>query len=58
VRVAGDVAPPQPTDGAAALPETRIREIDLGSLPTDGSATVPPPDEAGFFGKMLESVGL
>ncbi|RDE52268.1 MAG: outer membrane protein assembly factor BamE [Candidatus Accumulibacter meliphilus] len=57
VRVTGDVAPATPTDGAA-LPETRIREIDLGSLTTDGSATVPPPDEDGFFGKILESVGL
>ena len=57
VRVTGDVAPATPTDGAV-LPETRIREIDLGSLPTDGSASVPPPEEEGFFGKILESVGL
>ncbi len=57
VRVAGDVAAAEPTDGVV-LPETRIREIDLGSLPTDGSAALPPPDEPGFFGKMLDSVGL
>ncbi|WP_291990510.1 outer membrane protein assembly factor BamE [Candidatus Accumulibacter sp. ACC007] len=56
-RVAGDVAPAEPGDGAAP-PENRIREIDLGSLPTDGSVAVPPPDEPGFFGKMLNSVGL
>jgi len=57
VRVAGDVAAAGPTD-TAALPEARIREIDLGSLPTDGSAVVPPPDEPGFFGRMMDSVGL
>ena len=56
-RVAGDVAAAEPTD-TAALPEARIREIDLGSLPTDGSAVVPPPDEPGFFGRMMDSVGL
>jgi outer membrane protein assembly factor BamE len=57
VRVAGDVAAAEPTDGVV-LPETRIREIDLGSLPTDGSAALPPPDEPGFFGRLLDSVGL
>jgi hypothetical protein len=31
------------------MPETRLREIDLGSLPTDGSAVMPPPDEGPFW---------
>ena len=56
-RVSGDVAPAQPTD-TTAVSETRNREIDLGSLPADGSTVMPPPDERGFFGKMMESVGF
>lgn len=56
-RVAGDVTPAQPTDQPSAS-ESRKREIDLSALPTDGSATLPPADERGFFGRMLESVGL
>jgi outer membrane protein assembly factor BamE len=56
LRVSGDVAPAQADDSAAV--ETRLREIDLGSLPTDGSAVMPPPDEKGLFGKMMESVGF
>lgn len=57
IRVAGDVTPAQPTD-AASVPDSRKREIDLGSLPTDGTTTMPPADEQGVFGKMLDSVGL
>jgi outer membrane protein assembly factor BamE len=56
LRVAGDVAAAQ--TGEAAAPESRSREIDLGSLPTDGSAPLPPSNEKGFFGKALESVGF
>lgn len=56
VRVAGDVVP-SPT-GEAVVPETRSREIDLGSLPTDGSAPLPPAEEKGFFGKTMEAIGL
>ncbi|WP_300454086.1 outer membrane protein assembly factor BamE [Accumulibacter sp.] len=55
-RVAGDVTPAQPTD-TPAVPESRTREIDLGSLPADGSTTIPP-KEQGFFDRMLDSVGL
>lgn len=55
--VAGDVAAMQSTD-AVAVSETRNREIDLGSLPTDGTAVMPPPDEGGFFGRMIESIGF
>ena len=57
VRVAGDVTPAQQTD-TATVAQPRNREIDLSSLPTDGSVAMPPPDEQGFFSKMLESVGL
>ena len=32
------------------------REIDLGSIGADGS--VPPLEEKGFLGKMMESVGF
>lgn len=56
VRVAGDVVA-SPT-GEAAAPEKRSREIDLGSLPADGSAALPAADEKGFFGKALEKVGF
>ena len=55
--VDGDVAPVQAGD-AAVVSATRNREIDLGSLPTDGSAVLPPADEPGFFGKIMESVGF
>jgi len=56
-RVSGDVAAAEP-GLAEPVAETRNREIDLGSLPEDGSAVVPPPDEKGFFGRMMESVGF
>jgi outer membrane protein assembly factor BamE len=55
VRVAGDVAAAQPGD-IAAVPESRTREIDLGSIAPD--AVAPPIEERGFFGRMMESVGL
>jgi outer membrane protein assembly factor BamE len=55
-RVAGDAVPA--TTGEAAVPESRLREIDLGSIPADGSAPLPPADEKGFFSNMLEKVGL
>lgn len=56
VRVDGDVVAASST--VEALPETtpRARVIDLGSLPE--GATMPPPEEKGFFGRMLEKVGL
>jgi outer membrane protein assembly factor BamE len=55
-RVAGDAVPAQ--TGEVAAPEIRMREIDLGSIPTDGSAPLPPADEKGFFGNMMEKVGF
>lgn len=56
LRVAGDVV--AATAGEAVAPESRSREIDLGSLPADGSAALPPVEEKGFFGKALEKVGF
>lgn len=56
LRVAGDVVAAKAEEAAA--PESRAREIDLGSLPADGSAPLPPIEEKGFFGKALEKVGF
>ena len=55
VRVTGDVAAAQASD-AAAVPDSKAREIDLGSINSDGAA--PPLEEKGFFGRMMESVGF
>lgn len=55
LRVGGDAAAIQQGEAAVA-PEERTRVIDLGSLP-EGSVP-PPPEEKGFFGKMMESVGF
>ncbi|MCB1943129.1 MAG: outer membrane protein assembly factor BamE [Candidatus Accumulibacter sp.] len=57
VRVDGDVAAANPNDTDVA-PDTTKREIDLGSIPADGTTPMPPPDKGGFFGRILESVGL
>lgn len=56
LRVEGDVEAAL-TGGSAVGAEPRTRVIDLGSLPA-GSAPLPPGKERGFFGKMMESVGL
>ncbi|WP_301100543.1 outer membrane protein assembly factor BamE [Propionivibrio sp.] len=55
VSVSGDVMAAQAAD-ASAVPESRTREIDLGSIAVDSVA--PPLEEKGFFGKMRESVGF
>jgi len=45
--------------GGDVVPPTRQQVIDLGSIPEDGSVQAPPPDsERGFFGRMLDKVGL
>ena len=54
-RVSGDVTAAQAEDIAAA-PESRMREIDLGSVGPD--VVAPPPVERGFFGSMMESMGF
>ncbi len=44
---------------ALSLAIDRQQVIDLGSIPEDGSVQAPPPDsERGFFGRMLDKVGL
>ena len=57
ISVAGDVAAAQPSD-STVVSETRNREIDLGSLPTDATVTMPPPEERGFFRSMIDIVGF
>mgnify|MGYP001254145208 FL=1 len=57
ISVAGDVAAAQPSD-STVVSETRNREIDLGSLPTDATVTMPPPEEQGFFRSMIDIVGF
>ena len=55
IRVSGDVAAASAED--ATQPASKMQELDLGSIGPDG--TVPPaPDERGFFGRILENVGL
>jgi len=61
LRVAGDVVAAKSAGSAAdptVAPEARSRVIDLGSLPDGANTPLPPPDEKGFFGKMMESVGF
>jgi len=56
-RVAGDVEPAQMNDLNA--PVARNQVIDIGSLPADAEGKpLPPIGEKGFFGRMLEKVGL
>ncbi len=55
VRVAGDVTGASVEDSAKAT-ESRMSEIDLGSISSDG--TVPPLEEKGFFSRMMEKVGF
>lgn len=52
-RVSGDV---EASQGEEAAPDVKSRVIDLGSL--EGGEELPPADEKGFFGRMLEKVGL
>ena len=54
--VSGDVTAAQAAD-TAAVPESKLREIDLGSI-EEGAVAPPPGEESGFFGKMMESVGF
>lgn len=56
-RVEGDVEAAQGAEPATSV-EPRSRVIDLGSLPEGGGAPLPPVEGRGFFGRMLESVGL
>lgn len=53
-RVEGDVV--AELSGEAAAPDVKSRVLDLGAI--DGDAPMPPPEEKGFFARMLEKVGL
>lgn len=56
-RVAGDVDSGQVSDLTGPVAKTRV--IDLGSLPADAEAKpLPPPEEKGFFGRMLDKMGF
>lgn len=59
-RVGGDVVAAQAGEaGGDVVPPTRQQVVDLGSIPEDGSVQAPPPEsERGFFGRMLDKVGL
>ena len=58
-RVAGDVAPTTVDDkqAEAAKPAKAATEIVLDKLDPN-APPIPPSDEKGFFGRMLESVGF
>jgi outer membrane protein assembly factor BamE len=53
-RVAGDVVAAQGNEESA--PDVKSRVLDLGSI--DGDVPIPPAEEKGFFGRMMEKVGL
>lgn len=56
-RVSGDVVAAQAgADSKTEEPEARSRVIDLGSAPE--GATVPPAEEKGFFGRILDKAGF
>ena len=55
IMVGGDVTAMQAAD-LEAKPANRLSEIDLGSVPPDTVA--PPVEEKGFFGNMMETLGL
>lgn len=57
-RVAGDVEVAQVADLTAPVARTQV--IDLGELPADAAGKPLPPaqSERGFFGRMLEKIGL
>lgn len=54
-RVLGDVAAAGAGE-ANAEPDVKSRVLDLGAI--DGNTPMPPLEERGFFGRMLEKVGL
>ncbi len=54
-RVDGDVAVAD--TGELAMPAARSRLVDLGTLPED-AAPLPPRQEPGFFGRMMNMFGF
>lgn len=56
-RVAGDVEGGQVSDLTAPVARTQV--LDLGALPEDSAGKpLPPPDEKGLFGTVLDKIGL
>ena len=56
-RVSGAVEVAQVSD--LTIPVAKTQVIDLGTLPADGSgAALPPVEDKGFFGSLLERVGF
>lgn len=39
------------------VPPVKMQVVDLGSVPADGKP-LPPPEQKGFFGRMLEKIGF
>lgn len=54
-RVSGDVMAAQAED-MSSIPESKVREIDLGSIGED--AVAPPVEDNGVWGSMMETVGF
>ena len=54
-RVSGDVMAVQAED-MSSIPESKVREIDLGSIGED--AVAPPAEDKGVWGSMMETVGF
>ncbi|GHU27298.1 hypothetical protein AGMMS50256_06860 [Betaproteobacteria bacterium] len=57
IRVSGDVSALQASDISAEPTTNKMSEIDLGSIP-EGTEAPPIEEEPGFFGKMMEKIGL
>lgn len=60
-RVGGDVVPAATSESAekpAPTADSRARVIDLGSVPEGTTAPAQEPEGKGFFGRMLEKIGL
>ena len=55
VRVSGDVMAALAED-MSSIPESKVREIDLGSIGED--AVAPPAEDKGVWGSMMETVGF
>ncbi len=57
VRVTGDVTAAQAGD-RVFLVESRNREMDLGTLNVDAVTSAPQTEGKGFFGRIMETLGL
>lgn len=55
-RAAGDIAAGDPE--LLNAPSVKTRIVDLGSLPADGATPLPPPDEPGYYRRIMNMLGL